>query len=439
MTAMPMPMADPAAAALRAFAWRRWVALAVPALLLLYLAYVVVAFDVAGLAGRARLDNAATLLGDSYSHKTHVTRDRTGAVTVAIEGERRGTYPDGERPSWVTEVGGDTVIALPQGHVVTYRADGAVLYDDPAWGTLTIRVEGGRVLTDLAGPAPDWISASDSRVALTTEAGRLAVTRNRAETFRYAFGWPLFFFTLDSPYHGHGPVEIAFGPRLDPDRPNLAGAWSDFWNNGMWRHRVVAGALLETVLMAFLGTFGAAIVSLPLAFLAARSVNPVGPARFGLRRVFDFVRGVDALIWTIMLSRAFGPGPLTASLAILITDTGTLGKLFSEAVENVDEGQVEGVASTGAGPFARWRIGVIPQVVPVLASQVLYLLESNLRSATVIGAITGGGIGLLLTQAMQTQKDWEDVAYYVVLILLMVFALDALSARLRRRIISGPR
>ena len=81
--------------------------------------------------------------------------------------------------------------------------------------------------------------------------------------------------------------------------------------------------------------------------------------------------------------------------------------------------------------------GLLPQVVPVLASQVLYFLESNTRGATVVGAIVGGGIGLMLTQAIQTQKDWEEVAYYMVLIVLMVMAMDSLSGWLRRRLIRG--
>ena len=187
--------------------------------------------------------------------------------------------------------------------------------------------------------------------------------------------------------------------------------------------------------MAFLGTMGAAIIALPLAFLAARNFAPGLATRFGVRRVFDFLRGVDALIWTIVLSRAFGPGPLTGSLAILTTDTGTFGKLFSEALENVDNKQIEGLRSTGANTIQRNRFGVIPQVAPVIIAQVLYYLESNTRSATVVGAIVGGGIGLLLTQAIQTQKDWEEVSYYIVLTLLMVMSMDILSGWLRTRLI----
>jgi phosphonate transport system permease protein len=284
---------------------------------------------------------------------------------------------------------------------------------------------------------PDWVSASDSRVSVTTEAGRLAVTRNTVQVMRSFPGWALFWFTLDSPYYGQSPWGLLAGPRVDPERPNLLGMWQDFWGNPLWRHGNVAWAMGETVLMAFLGTVGAAALALPLAFLAARNVTALGALRFAVRRVFDFVRGVDALIWTIALSRAFGPGPLTGTLAILVTDTGTFGKLFSEALENVDGRQVEGVASTGAKALQRWRFGIIPQLVPVLASQVLYMFESNVRSSTIIGAITGGGIGLLLTQAMQTGQDWEDATYYVVLILLMVFLLDGVSGRIRQRIIKG--
>tara|TARA_R110002126_G_scaffold196969_5_gene344880 strand:+ start:993 stop:1334 length:342 start_codon:yes stop_codon:yes gene_type:complete len=111
--------------------------------------------------------------------------------------------------------------------------------------------------------------------------------------------------------------------------------------------------------------------------------------------------------------------------------------MFSEAIENIDQKQVEGVRSTGAKPLQRYRFGVIPQITPIFLSQVLYYLESNTRSATVIGAIVGGGIGLQLTQAIITGKDWEEVSYYIILIILMVMAMDTLSGWLRKKLISG--
>lgn len=419
----------------------RLIALAVPVAILAYLAYAFVAFDVASLAQRARWDNAQILLSDFWSHKTHVTRDnRSGRVIVAIEGEAKGTYPPDRLPDWVITQGEVSTIDLGQGHLVTYWPDGAS-YQVPGYGTIEISTQGNRVVLSAPEPLPDWISVSDNRVSVTTDAGRFAYTRSKAETFRYEPGWELFFFTLDSPFHGKSPAELAalalWEPRLDPVRSNLALMASEFWGNKMWHHADVAGAIFETMLMAFLGTFAGALVALPLAFFAAANTTPSRLLRFAIRRLFDFVRGVDALIFTILLSRAFGPGPLTGALAMLVTDAGSFGKTFSEALENIDEKQVEGIRSTGANALQRARFGVIPQIVPILMSQVLYAFESNVRSATVIGAIVGGGIGLLLTQAIITQKDWEEVAYYITLIVLMVMAMDSLSGWLRRRLIKG--
>jgi phosphonate transport system permease protein len=423
------------------FARRRRLAFAVPALILAYLTYTFFAFDIPGLAQRARMDNAAILLSDFWSYKTHVTRNNaTGEVTVAIEGENKGTYPDGRRPDWVSVAGDVTTIDLGHGHLVTYDEGGAH-YAVPGYGTIGIRPVGGKLVLTAPLPLPDWISASDTRVAVITEAGRFAYTRSKVEAFRYEPGWELFFFTLDSPFHGKGPGSLAalalWGDRIDPARSNLGYMLSEFRTNRMWHHGDVAWAIFETILMAFLGTMGAALIAFPLGFFAASNFMPLRVLRFAFRRVFDFIRGVDGLIWTIILSRAFGPGPMTGALAILITDTGSFGKTFSEALENIDEKQVEGIRSTGAGPLQRARFGVIPQITPVLLSQVLYSLESNTRSATVIGAIVGGGIGLLLTQAIITQKDWEEVAYYMILIVLMVMLMDTLSGWLRRRLIKG--
>ena len=434
--------ADLRADVLGAFRRRRMVALSVPVLLVLYMGYVFAAFDVAGLAERARLDNARILLSDFWSYKTHVSRDnRSGQIEVAIEGETKGTYAPGSEPAWVTVAGDAVTVDLGDGHVVVMDAAG-LRYEVPGYGLIEARREGGAIALDLpTAEIPEWISASDTRVSVTTEAGRASLTRNRAEVFRYQAGWELFFFTLDSPFHGKGAGELLalalWEERIDPARANAAFMVSEFWTNRMWRHGDVVWAIFETMLMAFLGTMGAAIIALPLGFLAAANMNPLGPLRFALRRVFDFVRGVDGLIWTIILSRAFGPGPMTGAFAILITDAGSFGKTFSEALENIDEKQVEGVRSTGANALLRARFGVIPQVTPVLLSQVLYYLESNTRSATVIGAIVGGGIGLLLTQAIITQKDWEEVAYYIILIILMVMVMDTLSGWLRRRLIRG--
>ena len=414
------------------FSRKRMTALALPLIALAYFVYIFFAFDIAGLGDRINVGNARTLVSDAYSYKTHVTQDnRDGAFSIAIEGERKGAYETGTAPDWVT-LGDRPVADLGGGHIVTFGPQ--VTYDIPGYGTVVAEPgQRGVQATLPPGDIPDYISASKNRVMINTDAGRLTITRNRTEVFKYNYGWELFFFTLDSPYHGLGPVAL-LGRAVSGE----AGAiFHDFWTNRMWRHGDVAWALYETLLMAFLGTFGAAIIALPLGFLAAKNFTPLRSLRFAARRMFDFLRGVDGLIWTIVLSRAFGPGPLTGALAILLTDTGSFGKMFSEALENVDGKQIEGITSTGAKPLQRYRFGVIPQIVPVLLSQILYFLESNTRSATIIGAITGGGIGLLLTQAIATQKDWEEVTYYIVLIVLMVMAMDSFSGWLRRKLING--
>jgi phosphonate transport system permease protein len=426
------------------FRRKKMMAFAIPAVILAYFVYIFFAFDIPGLAERARMDNARILVADSYSHKTHVTRDnRTGGLTIAVEGENKGTWPEGRSPDWVSVESEDrTRVALKHGHEVVI--DGNTLrYDVPGYGLITAEVSRreGVVLDLPTDTVPDWISASSARVDITTEGGRVTLTKARTEVMRYAFGWELFWFTLDSPFYGKSFGELAglvvSGERVVEGKGNLAAILHDIWNNRMWQHKDVMWALFETVLMAFLGTMGAGIVALPLAFAAARNFSPLMAVRAVVRRVFDFVRGVDALIWTIILARAFGPGPLTGALAILITDTGSFGKLFSEALENVDKREIEGVQSTGARPLQRYRFGVIPQITPVLLSQLLYYLESNTRSATIIGAITGGGIGLLLTQAIITQKDWEEVSYYIVLILIMVMVMDTVSGWLRRKLITS--
>jgi len=440
---MTMTMTDPALAetVLQKLRRKRRIALAVPVAIIAYLVYAAISFDIAGLVQRARMDNAAILLSDFWSHKTHVTRDnRSGDVTVAIEGEGKGTYPEGMLPDWVTIADGVTTIHLGDGHLVTYDDAGA-RYAVPGYGLIDIRSEGGRPVMTAPEPIPDWISVSQNRIGVTTDAGRFSYSRSKVETFKYQAGWELWFFTLDSPFYGKSFVELVslatVGDRVDAARSNIGYMVSEFWTNRMWRHGDVAWAIFETILMAFLGTFAAAIVALPLSFVAARNFMPLGIFRGTIRRIFDFVRGVDGLIWTIILSRAFGPGPMTGAIAIAITDAGSFGKTFSEALENIDEKQVEGIRSTGANAMQRARFGVLPQLMPVILAQVLYYLESNTRSATIIGAIVGGGIGLLLTQAIITQKDWEEVAYYMVLIVLMVMAMDSFSGWLRRKLIKG--
>lgn len=130
-------------------------------------------------------------------------------------------------------------------------------------------------------------------------------------------------------------------------------------------------SMLQTVGMAFIGTAIAAVLALPLGLLGAKNMLPNWLARFFFRRTSDVMRGVDQLIWALIFVRAVGLGPLAGILAIIISDTGTLAKLYGEAIENIDKKPVEGVRSVGGGPLQAIRYGVLPQVLPMMLSSVL--------------------------------------------------------------------
>ena len=446
--ALALPAADPQAdprAETRALIRRRmWRNVGIPAAIFAYLAYAWVAFDASGVFGRADPGRLGLLLVDSVYHKVHVEENlRRGGVTVAIEGERTATWASGTAPEWVSFDGPATRIDLGDGYAAVIEGRG-VEFAVPGYGVILAEAteDGVRVILPDDGPAPDWITGNEVKFdARPTFDRRVQVSRGKIEVHRYFFGWENFWFPFTSHLNGKSAAELwalAASPvRIDPAVSNARHIWGQFHDNPDWQHGIILVALFETFLMAVLGTITAVILALPLAFLAARNFTPSMTLRFAVRRLFDFVRAVDSLIWSLIFIRAFGLGPLTGSLAIAITDMGTLGKLFSEALENIDRKQVEGVESTGASTVQSWRFGVIPQILPVMVSQGLYFLESNVRSATVIGALGAGGIGLVLVETMKTSRDWENVTYIILLIVLLVMLMDTLSGWLRLRLIDG--
>ena len=193
-------------------------------------------------------------------------------------------------------------------------------------------------------------------------------------------------------------------------------------------------ALFETIAIAFLGTVLAAILALPLGFVAARNVVANRVVHVLARRSLDTVRGVDALIWALIWVNVVGLGPFAGMLAIMTSDLGAFGKLYSEAIEAADRKPVEGVASVGGGKAHEIRFGLLPQVLPVIASQVLYFIESNTRSSTIIGIVGAGGIGLYLAETIRT-LEWQQVSFLILLVLAAVSAIDFLSGKLRFAII----
>jgi phosphonate transport system permease protein len=204
---------------------------------------------------------------------------------------------------------------------------------------------------------------------------------------------------------------------------------------GSWARAVIfVKALFETIAIAFLGTVLAAILALPLGFIAARNVVANRIVHFLARRSLDTVRGVDALIWALIWVNVVGLGPFAGMLAIMTSDLGAFGKLYSEAIEAADRKPVEGVSSVGGGKAHEIRFGLLPQVLPVIASQVLYYIESNTRSSTIIGIVGAGGIGLYLAETIRT-LEWQQVSFLILLVLAAVSAIDFLSGKLRFAII----
>jgi phosphonate transport system permease protein len=196
---------------------------------------------------------------------------------------------------------------------------------------------------------------------------------------------------------------------------------------GGWGHvRLFTSALIETVAIALIGTLGAAVLALPLGLLAAKNVTTARVLHFLTRRSLDTIRSVDILVWALIWINVVGLGPFAGALAIMTSDLGSFGKLFSEAIEASDRKPVEGILSTGGGRV----LGVLPEVFPVLASQVLYYFESNTRSATIIGIVGAGGIGLHLAEAIRV-LELKQASFIILMILVTVAAIDLVSNQLR--------
>ena len=206
-----------------------------------------------------------------------------------------------------------------------------------------------------------------------------------------------------------------------------------FWET--WPEWVeVFQALGETVAMAFLGTVLGLIIGFPLSFLGAKNINRIFWLRHSARRGYDIIRAFETLILALIFIRAFGLGPLAGVLAIAVSEIGTFGKLFSEALENTSKRPVEGVVASGGSRFQSILYGIMPQVLPVHLSIILYNFESNVRSSTILGIVGAGGIGFMLSDRI-AGLFWDQVWTIIFLIIAMVYIVDYLSGLIRTRVI----
>jgi phosphonate transport system permease protein len=249
----------------------------------------------------------------------------------------------------------------------------------------------------------------DRAMTLALAAGALALL---------VFGMIRLGFFGERVLNGFGELGYVVVLMLPPD----PGGWSHVW--------LYTNALIETVAIALIGTLGAATLALPLGLLAANNVTTSRVLHFLARRSLDTIRSVDILIWALIWINVVGLGPFAGALAIMTSDLGSFGKLFSEAIEASDRRPVEGIVSAGGGRILGVRFGILPEVFPVLASQVLYFFESNTRSATIIGIVGAGGIGLHLAEAIRV-LELKQASFIILMILVAVAIIDFVSTQLR--------
>ncbi|MFZ4506410.1 MAG: phosphonate ABC transporter, permease protein PhnE [Fimbriimonas sp.] len=192
--------------------------------------------------------------------------------------------------------------------------------------------------------------------------------------------------------------------------------------------------LAQTVGMAFVATTVAFVLSLILAPLAARNTTPQPWIGFVCKAFLALVRALPEVVWAMLFVSAVGLGVLPGVMALIVTSVGMMAKFFAESFEVVDAKAIEGVAAHGASPGAVRAIAVFPQSVPDLVSHTLYIFDSNVRSAGILGFVGAGGIGFDFVQAVKLFR-FERILMFIVAIAVTVSILDRLSRAIRRRLV----
>ncbi|WP_371130422.1 phosphonate ABC transporter, permease protein PhnE [Phenylobacterium sp.] len=232
---------------------------------------------------------------------------------------------------------------------------------------------------------------------------------------------------------GFGPVEMEKLPLLFQNSENMRQFGRDFIRPDWSDWRLLVTQMWVTIQIALWGTTIAVVLAVPLGLLGARNVTP-SYIQMPIRRVMDALRSIPDLVIGTMFVVAVGLGPFAGVMALALNTGGVLGKLFSEAVESIDKGPVEGVRATGAAPLQEIVWGVIPQVAPLWTSYALYRFESNSRAATVLGLIGAGGIGQILFDSLNS-FSYGRVAAISIVIVVAVSIIDLLSQTIRSRLL----
>lgn len=200
----------------------------------------------------------------------------------------------------------------------------------------------------------------------------------------------------------------------------------------------ILGALVETLFMALLATVFGALIAFPMSFMGARNIMVGSKPRMAvfwvIRGFFNVFRSIESILWAMIFAIWVGWGPFAGTLALMLHTIAALGKLYSEQTESIDPGPVEAIQSAGGGRIQMIRHAVIPQIIPPYLAFTLYRWEINVRMATVISLVGGGGIGRLLFY-FKRELDWSRVGAIVICIAAIVWLLDYVSGRVRERIV----
>ena len=233
--------------------------------------------------------------------------------------------------------------------------------------------------------------------------------------------------------YSFGPIELSRVANLFSNNEHTQNFASELLRPDFTDWKLFVGKMWETVQIALWGTFIAVFAAVPMGLAAARNIAPVWVVT-PMRWFMNLLRSVPDLVIGLLFVVAVGLGPPAGVLAIALNTAGVLAKLFSEAVESIDKGPVEGVRATGASKLHEIVWGVIPQVAPLWTSFALYRFESISRSATILGLIGAGGIGQVLFDSMNAFK-FRDVSAIVVVVVIAVTLIDMLSQAMRKRLL----
>lgn len=256
-----------------------------------------------------------------------------------------------------------------------------------------------------------------------------ALDAARPKPWGYFLGWALVLAVLAASWKGADMRPWA----LVADAGNMAEYAASFFPPNFHEWRLYLHEMVITLQIAIWGTALAIVCSVPLGLLSSENIAPWWVYQ-PVRRLMDACRSINEMVFAMLFVVAVGLGPFAGVLALWVHTTGVLAKLFSEAVEAIDPQPVEGIRATGAGKLEEIRYGVLPQVLPLWISFSLYRFESNVRSASVVGMVGAGGIGVILWEIIRGFQ-YAQTAAVLIIVIVTVSLIDLGSARLRRALI----